>query len=173
MYGGVSQKSFPSVFSEVRFPLFRPPPVGPPNRSPRHPPSPVKELPKLTGGLRRLPTPRFRRRGPETTHEGYSVEYTVWQKFLGHGKDFWDTPPYISTFTLRLNLGSSLTRAAPPLLKARSLLLNLYFKLLTFCLIEFSPGFGLCYLLDSYALFYIWYLSRILSTQYTIPVLAC
>ena len=24
VYGGVSQKSFPSAFSEVRFPLFRP-----------------------------------------------------------------------------------------------------------------------------------------------------
>jgi hypothetical protein len=33
-YRGVSKKSFPSAFSEVRFPLFRPYLVAPPNRSP-------------------------------------------------------------------------------------------------------------------------------------------
>jgi hypothetical protein len=47
--------------------------VAPPNRSPRqrlYTPSPVKELPKHTGGLRRLPPLDLGGRGPETTHEG-------------------------------------------------------------------------------------------------------
>jgi hypothetical protein len=47
--------------------------VAPPNRSPRqrlYTPSPVKELPKRTGGLRRLPPLDLGGRGPETTHEG-------------------------------------------------------------------------------------------------------
>jgi hypothetical protein len=46
-YGGVSKKSFPS---EVRFPLFRPYLVAPPNRSPRqrlYTPSPVKNCLKV------------------------------------------------------------------------------------------------------------------------------
>ena len=59
---------------------------------------------------------------------------------------------YISTFTHRLNFGSGLIRAAPPLLRARSLLLNLYLKLLTFCSVELSPVSGPCCLLDSHAL---------------------
>jgi hypothetical protein len=67
-----------------------PPPTCWPAKSvPKTPPSPVKELPKLTGSLRRLPTPRFRRRGPETTHEGYSVHRLAeipWSRkgLLGH-----------------------------------------------------------------------------------------
>jgi hypothetical protein len=47
--------------------------VAPPNRSPRQrlsTPSPVKELPKGTGGLKRLPPLDLGDGGPETTHEG-------------------------------------------------------------------------------------------------------
>jgi hypothetical protein len=72
-YGGVSQKSFPSAFSEVRFSVVPPLLVAPPNRPPRqrlYTPSPVKELPKGTGGLRRLPPLDLGDGGPETTHEG-------------------------------------------------------------------------------------------------------
>jgi hypothetical protein len=58
----------------------------------------------------------------------------------------------ISTFTHRLNFGSALISPAPPLLRARSLLLNLYPGLLTFCSVELSPVSGLCCLLDSHAL---------------------
>jgi hypothetical protein len=73
LYGGVSQKSFPSAFSEVRFSVVPPLLVAPPNRSPRqrlYTPSPVKELPKGTGGLRRLPPLDLGDGGLETTHEG-------------------------------------------------------------------------------------------------------
>src|SRR5271170_2883471 len=49
----------------------------------------------------------------------------------------------LSTFTHRLNFGSGLIRAAPPLLRARSLLLNLYLRLFTFCSVELSPVLGL------------------------------
>ena len=47
--------------------------VAPPNRSPRQrlsTPSPVKELPKGTGGLRRLPPLDLGDGRPETTHKG-------------------------------------------------------------------------------------------------------
>jgi len=40
---------------------------------------------------------------------------------------------YISTLALRLNFGSGLIKSAPTLLKALSLLLNLYLKFITFC----------------------------------------
>ena len=50
---------------------------------------------------------------------------------------------YISTFTRRLNFGSGLIAAAPLLLRARSLLLNLYLRLITVSMLSLttqSPG---------------------------------
>jgi hypothetical protein len=58
----------------------------------------------------------------------------------------------INTFTYWLNFGSGLIRAAQPLLRARSVLLNLYLRLLTFCSVELSPISGPCCLLDSHTL---------------------
>jgi hypothetical protein len=60
----------------------------------------------------------------------------------------------------RLRLESG---AAPLLLRARSLLLNFYLRLLTFCSVELSPVSGPCSLLDSHALSHVWRFSRILS----------
>jgi hypothetical protein len=87
---GVSKKSFPS---EVRFPLFRPYLVASPNRSPRqrlYTPSPVKELPKGTGSLRRLPPLDLGGKAPKqlTKVRVHRLAEIPW-----HGKDILDTPP--------------------------------------------------------------------------------
>jgi hypothetical protein len=92
MYGGVSKKSFPSAFSEVRFPLFRPYLIAPPNRSPRqrhYTPSPVKELPKGTSSIRRLLPLYLGGKAPKQLTRVRVVEYTAWQKFLGMERTFW------------------------------------------------------------------------------------
>jgi hypothetical protein len=75
--------------SEVRFPLFRPYLVAPPNRSPRqrlYTPSPVKELPKGTGSLRRLPPLDL---GGKARNNSRRLGFTAWQKFLGMERTFW------------------------------------------------------------------------------------
>jgi hypothetical protein len=97
-YGGVSKKSFPS---EVRFPLFRPYLVAPPNRSPRqrlYTPSPVKELPKGTGSLRRLPPLGLGGKAPKQLTRVRVVGYTAWQKFLGMERTFWT---HLRTLSMR------------------------------------------------------------------------
>jgi hypothetical protein len=106
-YGGVSKKSFPSAFSEVRFPLFRPYLVAPPNRSPRqrhYTPSPIKELPKGTGSLRRLPPLGLGGKAPKQLTRVRVVGYTAWQKFLGMERTFWThlrTASLLTNTTLR------------------------------------------------------------------------
>ena len=72
--------------------MFRPYLVAPPNRSPRqrhYTPSLVKELPKGTGSLRRLPPLDLGGKAPKQLTRVRVIGYTAWQKFLSMERTFW------------------------------------------------------------------------------------